>query len=119
MRVNKDESRSLLFLLCFLMKTGAAMKNDATEIVYPYTAEDPEAEPADEAALNRARGGGRGSESAARDPVGECARASHQCALNAVLRAVALKEGARDPQGSVQHSQREFFLSFLVQWKEL
>lgn len=91
------------------------MKNDATEIVYPYTAEDPEAEPADEAALNRARGGGRGSESAARDPVGE----SHQCALNAVLRAVALKEGARDPRGQYSIANGVFFFSFLVQCKEL
>lgn len=76
MRVHKDESRNLLFLLCFLMKTSAAIKNDATEIVYPHTAEDPGEEPADEAALNRARGGGRGSESAARDRAGECARVS-------------------------------------------
>ncbi|GAA6088860.1 sclerostin domain-containing protein 1a [Tachysurus ichikawai] len=76
MRVHKDESRNLLFLLCFLMKTGAAMKNDATEIVYPHTMEDPGEEPADEAALNRARGGGRGSENAARDRTGECARLS-------------------------------------------
>ncbi|KAM9468993.1 sclerostin domain-containing protein 1a [Clarias gariepinus] len=69
MRVHKDESRNLLFVLCFLIRTthSAAMKNDATEIVYPHTAEDPgEDAPADEAALNRARSGGRGSESAAR-----------------------------------------------------
>lgn len=84
MRVHKDESRNLLFVLCFLIRTthSAAMKNDATEIVYPHTAEDPgEDAPADEAALNRARSGGRGSESAARERAGECARVSSISAL--------------------------------------
>jgi len=59
----------LLFLLCFLMKSCHAFKNDATEELYGHMVASPHETP-NNASLNRARNGGRRTES--RDQKGAC-----------------------------------------------
>ncbi len=59
----------LLFLLCFLIKSCHAFKNDATEVFHGHMATSPHQTP-NNASLNRARNGGRRTES--RDQTGTC-----------------------------------------------
>nr|XP_055052997.1 sclerostin domain-containing protein 1a isoform X1 [Misgurnus anguillicaudatus] len=71
MYINAPESCNLMFLFCFLIRSGLTLKNDATEMFYSHVVSPPE--DAQNASLNRARTGGRGltaHERGERVPVG-------------------------------------------------
>ncbi|XP_051966468.1 sclerostin domain-containing protein 1-like [Xyrauchen texanus] len=72
MYINAPESCNVMFLLCFLIRSGMTLKNDATEIFYAHVV-SPVQDAQSNASLNRARSGGRGlpaHERGERVPVG-------------------------------------------------
>lgn len=61
MYINAPESCNLMFLFCFLIRSGLTLKNDATEIFYSHVVSPVEdSSTQSNASLNRARTGGRG-----------------------------------------------------------
>lgn len=80
MRLSAYESCHSLVLLCLLVRSCQAFKNDATEVLFPQgSASAPEVQ--SNVSLNRARSGGRGAGGAERDRGGEWRDAPEDAAL--------------------------------------
>ncbi|XP_076006381.1 sclerostin domain-containing protein 1a [Genypterus blacodes] len=68
MHLSASESCQCLLLLCVVLRSCQAFKNDATELLFSHVnAPAPEPEPQGNVSLNRARSGGRGAAGAAHD----------------------------------------------------
>ena len=78
MHLSAQESCHSLVLLCILLRSCQAIKNDATELLFPHSsasagasASSPAPEAQSNVSLNRARTGGRGAGGAAQERGGE------------------------------------------------